>query len=83
MILEEEESEYVYDLGHPVPQDADLSEIIPRKARWSETLVFFLSEDFKLIELAFGREKQDGHLVPGDDVYEVRKKLVKLSHPSV
>ncbi|KIW56259.1 hypothetical protein PV05_04932 [Exophiala xenobiotica] len=81
MILEEEDAGYIYDAEHPVPEDADLAEIIPREARWSESWVFFVSEDYTTVQLAFKRRKRtaDGRVIPGDDGYEVKTKLVKIA----
>ncbi|KAK4946528.1 hypothetical protein LTR10_014380 [Elasticomyces elasticus] len=80
MILEEEEAGFVYAAGDPVPENVDLADLIPRNARWSESWVFFVSEDYTTVQLVFKRKKRtrDGQFVPGDDGYEVREKLIKL-----
>lgn len=80
MILEEEEAGYVYDADNPVPEDADLAEMIPREARWSESWVYFVSDDSTTVQLVFKRKKwtHDGQMVPGEDGYEVKEKLVKI-----
>jgi hypothetical protein len=83
MKLEEESAGYIYDQENPVPEDADLGEIIPESARWSEIRVTFPSDDYVVANLEFIRRMKKGTvgLITGDGEIEVREKLITLDSP--
>lgn len=79
MIFEEELAGYVHNDAQPLPDDIDLARLIPREARWSESWMFFVKEDYSMIEITFRRRKLHPHLLlEGEDDHETRKKLVRL-----
>ncbi|KEF57060.1 uncharacterized protein A1O9_07250 [Exophiala aquamarina CBS 119918] len=77
MIFEEELAGYVHDDRQSLPDDVDLAQLIPREARWSESWIFFVKEDYSMVEITFRRKKRHPHLLlDGEDDHETRKKLV-------
>jgi len=80
MIFEEELAGYVHNAAQPIADDIDLAQLIPREARWSESWMFFVKEDYSMIEITFRRRKLHPHLLlEGEDDHETRKKLVSLT----
>lgn len=79
MVFEEELAGYVYDAEQPPLYDVDLALLIPRDARWSESWMFFVADDYSVAEVTFRRRKLDLQLlIEGEDEHETRTKLVKF-----
>jgi hypothetical protein len=78
MTLEEDLACYIHDPDHPIPEDPQtLSVIIPKHARWSETHVSFVSDEYKEIDLQFRRKSHNRqNSLSSDDCYEVYRNVV-------
>lgn len=79
MIFEEELAGYVHDEEQQLSENIDLAQLIPREARWSESWIFFVKEDYSEAEITFRRRKLHPHLLSeGEDDHEMRTKLIKF-----
>jgi hypothetical protein len=79
MIFEEELAGYIHDDEQQLPENIDLAHLIPREARWSESWMFFVKEDYSEAEITFRRRKLHPHLlIDGEDDHEMRTKLIRF-----
>lgn len=79
MIFEEEMAGYVHDDKQGLSYDLDLAQVIPREARWSESWMFFVKDDYSMAKVTFRRRKlHPDLLIDGEDEHETRTKLVRI-----
>lgn len=79
MIFEEEMAGYVHDENQELSYDVDLAQVIPREARWSESWMFFVKDDYSVAEVTFRRKKlYPDRLTDGEDEHETRTKVIRF-----
>ncbi|KAK5051536.1 hypothetical protein LTR84_003188 [Exophiala bonariae] len=79
MVFEEDLAGYIHDDWKAPQYDIELAQLIPREARWSESWMFFVAEDYSVAEVTFRRRKLYPNLfIDGEDEHETRTKLVRF-----